>query len=138
MTPHGPRVAIVTRLEGRGDLESLAFLLSCTQAINERWLSLHPEVPGLYSSGIVYRREPRGGRDTAENEERFLTWPSLLIERCGDCDDLAPAFAAELVVRHGIAAQAVPYPTARGFHVVVLCPDGTVFDPSADLGMVRR
>ena len=128
----GPRVAIVTRCDGPTTLQEL---LDVTHAINVSWLQRHPEAPRLYESGIRYRREPRGGIDTAENEERFLTWPSLLVARVGDCDDLAPALSAELVVCDGIPARPLAVRVRRGYHVVVILPDGTILDPSRDLGM---
>lgn len=128
----GPRVAIVTRCDGPAMLQQL---LDLTHTINATWLAQHPECPGLYESGIRYRVEPRGGSDTAENEERFLTWPSLLVARVGDCDDLAPALSAELEVRRGIAARPLAIQVRRGWHVVVAMPDGSYIDPSRDLGM---
>lgn len=127
----GPRVAIVTRCDDENDLQDL---LDMTHGRNVRWLRRHPETPRLYQSGIYFRREPRGGTDTAENEERFLTWPSLLVAGCGDCDDLAPALSAELEVRDGIQARPVWVRAPRGFHIVVQTPFGYL-DPSADLGM---
>lgn len=128
----GPRVAIVTRCDDDQDLQ---FLCDLTHIRNVYWLSRHPECPALYESGIRYRREPRGGRDTAENEERFLTWPSLLVARVGDCDDLAPALSSELVVRCGIPARPLAVRVRNGSHIVVQLADGTILDPSRDLGM---
>lgn len=128
----GPRVAIVTRCDDPADLQEL---LDMTHWRNCQWLSRHPEAPRLYASGVYFRREPRGGRDTAENEERFLTWPSLLVAGCGDCDDLAPALSSELMVRDGIQARPVAVPAPGGWHVVVQTPTGQL-DPSARLGMV--
>ena len=128
----GPRVSIVTRCDGPGMLQEL---LDVTHAINVAWLQRHPEAPRLYDSGIRYRREPRGGIDTAENEERFLTWPSMLVARFGDCDDLAPALSAELEVRDGIPARPVAVRVRLGYHVLVLLPDGSTLDPSRQLGM---
>lgn len=128
----GPRVAIVTRCDGPENLQELCDI---THAINVAWLTRHPEAPRLYESGIRYRREPRGGRDTAENEERFLTWPCLLVEGVGDCDDLAPALSAELEVRDGIPARPLAVRVRNGWHVIVTLPDGSYIDPSRDLGM---
>lgn len=131
----GPRIAVVTRLEGPADLATLQLLLDLTTLINVRWLHAHPEAPELYASGVRYAREPRFSSDTACQEERFLTLPSLLLQGCGDCDDLAPALAAELTVRHQCPARAVPYPTSRGYHVVVIDAFGVLHDPSRVLGM---
>ena len=54
----------------------------------------------------------------------------IVLERGhGDCDDLAPALAGELIAA-GIAARAIPTPTERGtIHVVVSTPWG-IIDPS--------
>lgn len=69
--------------------------------------------PPLLSSGIVYRREPRGSE----------LWRSLSILHFtgfGDCEDLAAALAAEMLST-GIDAHAIVRParSERGYHAVV-------------------
>lgn len=86
--------------------------------------------PPLLSSGIVYRREPKGSE----------LWRSLSILHAagyGDCEDLAAALGAELLVQ-GVEAQAIVRParTERGYHAVVNVRQGgriIEVDPSAIL-----
>lgn len=115
------------------------------------YLLQHPRTPPLYSSGVLYRREPR----QVVKAERFCGIGEVLQQGWGDCDDLAPWRAAELSLR-GIAARPVlidaSHPTyrqiagvgnqrvRRSWHVVVerLVPgiEELVYeDPSARLGM---
>lgn len=71
-------------------------LLEATTRIDVDFLrSYGSRVPRLLASGIRWRQEP--GR------ERFLAIPTVLRQRFGDCDDLAPWKAAELRV-YGTAA----------------------------------
>lgn len=81
-------------------------------------------------SGVVYAREPRGS-------ERWMP-PSMVLGRGqGDCEDLAGWYTAGLRVS-GIdpEARAVAVRTSpRTWHAVVQRSDGTLEDPSAELGM---
>lgn len=86
------------------------------------------ELPPLYESGIVYRKEPPG-REWWETAADLL---SIASHRSGDCEDLAAYRAAELRVFEGDPdARVVVLPTPRGsFHAVVKHGDGTLEDPS--------
>ena len=110
---------------------SIQALLSCSQLLSQGWLRAHPEAPNLYSSGVRYRREP------PELREQFATAPVCLLQGWGDCDDLAPWRAAELVVREGEpGARAIVYEVAPGsWHCVVRRADGSIECPSSLLGM---
>ena len=108
-------------------------LLQALMTLNMHDLRQHPECPSLYESGVVYEMEPKGQEDWPEI-------PVILRLHVGDCEDLACWRAAELQVRHGIAAL----PTfiwkkmASGgylYHIQVLHPDGSIEDPSKRLGM---
>lgn len=90
----------------------------------------------LYRSGIRYRREQR--QSSFPDVERFQTLRSMLITRFGDCDDLAPLWAAQLVHdRVDLDARpCVIESPGIGFHVVTVRGDGSVNDPSARLGML--
>jgi hypothetical protein len=89
-------------------------------------------IPFLYESGIQYEREPRG-------REWWQTAADNLYQLSGDCEDLANHRAAELVVFAGEPARAICVRTGpRVFHAVVLRGDGTIEDPSAALGMMKR
>jgi hypothetical protein len=93
--------------------------------------SLTP-TPFLYASGIRYERKP-GSRENWEDVEQAL------YLRRGACADLASWRVAEL--RNAGEETAKPlirvYQTPReiDFHVLVQRADGTVEDPSRDLGM---
>lgn len=77
----------------------------------------------LYSSGIVYRREPPG-------EDDWLNVIELYRNGFGDCEDLACARASELI-RAGVDCRAIAYHTrGRKYHAVVEYADGTIEDPS--------
>lgn len=100
-------------------------------AFNVAWRRLYGSAfKPLLSSHVRYAREwPR---------ERWLTLPELYREGVGDCEDLAAAYAAELVST-GRDTGARPYVrkanTGRGYHVVVLGGNGRELDPSIALGM---
>lgn len=86
------------------------------------------ELPPLYSSGIVYRKEPKG-REWWETASDLL---AMSTHRSGDCEDLAAYRAAELRYYEGDPdARVVVLPTPRGsFHAVVEHGDGYIEDPS--------
>lgn len=85
------------------------------------------ELPPLYESGIVYRREPPG-REWWESALDVLGTAKV---REGDCEDLANYRAAELRYFEGEHARTVIVRTERGsFHAVVRRADGTIEDPS--------
>ncbi len=103
-------------------------LLAALQLSNEEWLRAHPRAPGIYRSGVRYRRE--------DDAEEWLTIPEVLRRGVGDCEDLAAWRAAELRVRHGVNARAVAKRIRPGLiHIVVAMGDGTYEDPSHALGM---
>jgi hypothetical protein len=153
------RITIVTSgFHGADDRELserfLNILLTALYRMNVEWLKAHPELPGIYTlasdasiSHIIhpgktlgpggtwmrYQTEPLG-------QEDWKDIPTCLRDGFADCEDLACWRAAELTVRHGIAAR----PIARGklrpdgsllYHIIVLYPDGTEEDPSKKLGM---
>jgi hypothetical protein len=99
---------------------------------NVIFLRLHPDCPGLYQSGVVYKREPPG-------EEVWQDIPTMLRTMNGDCEDLACWRVAELRVKHGIRAK--PHLSYRKdghiykYHVTVKLPNGQIEDPSRRLGM---
>lgn len=109
----------------------LRLLLEALTLSDEIWLRTHPSAPGIYASGVRYKREPDG-------VEIWQSIPALLSSRFGDCEDLACWRTAELRIR-GIAAQPAFYFRRIGetllYHIVVRLPDGQIEDPSAKLGM---
>lgn len=139
------RIAVVVPVRGPAGLAAVLEGLVQLDAVT---LAANPHVPRLYGSGVRYAREARLARDgrdvagidprTGDREERFNHLSRVLEIGAGDCDDLACWLAAERRVRDGIAAVAVPVPMRGGsYHVVVRWPDGTVEDPSAELGMLK-
>jgi hypothetical protein len=109
---------------------------SCLKALTLHdidWLRLHPETPSIYTSGVRYEEEPPGQDDWADIAE-------CLRLRKGDCEDFGCWRAAELRVKHRIAAG--PVSTRRNrprggllYHIQTKYPDGRVEDPSRRLGM---
>jgi hypothetical protein len=93
------------------------------------------ELPPLYESGIVYRREPRG-REWWESAADIL---GLVVDRSGDCEDLAAYRAAELRYFEDEMAIVRVLRTSRGtFHAVVEREDGEIEDPSRIVVMLER
>lgn len=108
-------------------------LVSALTYANLLILKAKPSLPGIYLSGVRYKREPR-------------EWPYECfdnIERClargwGDCDDLAAWRCAELLSKGEKASIIVSWkPTELGklYHVTVRRANGAKEDPSLKLGM---
>ena len=128
--PDDPRVQC--RIAERAQL---GFALDATTAWNVLALRAEP-LPSIYDAGVVYAREPQCR--TADGSERmceeFVTAHEVRRRGFGDCDDLGAWRAAELRIA-GEQAQAIPKPSAVGWHIVVRRGDGSLEDPSARLGM---
>lgn len=102
---------------------------------NQDLLRAH-DVPPLYAARVAYRPEPQGLEDW---DALDVVWP----RGYGDCEDLAGWRAAELR-EAGERARADCYVSRvssdgrRVWHCIVVREDGTVEDPSIQLGMLRR
>ncbi len=103
---------------------------------NVRLLQAYPAIPPLYQAGIRYQHEPPG-------VEKWQAIDRMLVTKLADCEDLACALAAELIVRRG-DKKAKPVLTsrpmgnsARMYHIRTQHGDGTIEDPSRVLGMGR-
>lgn len=126
----------------RGDFERsmsnaiLGELLEALTRIDMICFSRYPSLPGLYGSGVFYKREPRG-------EENWQSTLALYRQGFGDCEDLACSLAAEKRIRQG-------RPVGPGFfyrkrpdggtlyHIQQMNEAGTLEDdPSARLGMME-
>lgn len=108
---------------------SLRHMLAALTAINCDLLREYPSIPDLHSSGVKYRRE---------TGEVWRAIPEILRSGYGDCEDLACWRAAELIVRKGVRAVAMPIrqPVAGAlYHIVVDTASGYTEDPSRALGM---
>lgn len=109
---------------------------ACLRALTKHdvdWLRAHPSTPSVYASGVRYEEEPLGADDWADI-------PTCLKLMVADCEDLACWRAAELRVRHRIAAgpKSNRKHRPRGgllYHIVTKYPDGRDEDPSRRLGM---
>lgn len=128
-------VAVVGHAENRAELQAFA---EAVHRVNVAMLGSRYFAP-LYESGIFYKPETRGA--PAPGVERFQTIASLYAVGSGDCDDLAPARSAEMVVREGRAAMPLVIGSNGRYHVVVAYrgDDGSlrIEDPSARLGMLE-
>ena len=108
-------------------------LLKAAVLIDQLYLQLHPEVPLLYHSGVVYREE-----DLTKGYEDFAIVPAILRRGHGDCDDLGPWRCAELRNSGENADIRVEWKKTRKgklYHIVVRRGNGTIEDPSKILGM---
>lgn len=93
------------------------------------------ELPEMYDSGIVYRREPKG-REWWETAADVV---DVASDRSGDCEDLAAMRAAECRVYEDDFARVIIRRTRRGtFHALVEHEDGTIEDPSRILVNLER
>lgn len=88
----------------------------------------NPSLRSIYdpAARVRYRREPRVL--TGQGPEQFDGVGIVLARRWGDCDDLAPARAGELLSQ-GIPARAIAVSSGNAVHVVVETPWGFE-DPS--------
>lgn len=108
------------------DQVHLRIALAGLTAMNRALLKLYRDVPPLYSSGVRYR---------GEKPDRWETLDLVLARGYGDCEDLSAWRAAELQ-EQGVNAHADVYNVrANKWHAVVYYPDGTMEDPSRQLGM---
>ena len=80
------KIAVKLAFDERGALR----LLNWLARENARILRARPELPGLYDSGVVYRREV---------DETWCDYINLLAQGHEDCDGLAAARAGELLAR---------------------------------------
>lgn len=111
---------------------------------NLAYLSLNPQTPWLYASGVRYANEPEGQKFNGLPAEEFALIPVVLARKKGDCDDLAPWRCAELIRSGEPAKIRIQWRARRNpdgsrgrkyFHIVVRRADGSIEDPSALLGM---
>ena len=108
-------------------------LLGALTAI-DYWSRAKWPFPSLLSedSNVRYHPEPFGS-------EVWASTAAMFLRGVADCEDMACDLAAEYQLR-GVPARAVlrleeKTPTGNMWHVVVQMPDGSIQDPSAQLGM---
>lgn len=105
----------------------------CLRAARKRLLNNGRPYRPVYEA-ICYVREPRG-------QERWLSLEALHRQGWGDCEDLACARSAERnsvgdTCRPDLLKQ-VRRDGSTLYHVIVRNPDGSIEDPSEQLGMVE-
>ena len=85
-------------------------LLNWLARVNARILRENPGLPGLYQSGVVYKRE---------TTETWSDYINLLAQGWEDCDSLAAARAGELLARghHALRAGDGGFKEARRLRV---------------------
>lgn len=107
----------------------LLWLLEALAQIDRVYLEIHPEIPPLYESGVVYKME---------KGEVFRDIKHIMDNGGGDCDCLSCWRVAEL---QQIGIKARPYIKWRKegknwiYHALVWLPNGYIEDPSLALGM---
>jgi hypothetical protein len=133
-----PVLSVVMPFGGKPDID---FALQFATAVAIRELRANPQIPLLYRSGVRWVRDTCNAPGVPGACERFLSPLQVLREgKKGDCDDLGPWRAAELVTGKGgprdkrARAVAIRSP-GIGWHVVVRRGNGTIEDPSKILGM---
>lgn len=115
--------------EIKPNIQDLNVLVRALCSLNVRWLKANPNTPTLKQAKLRYISQDVGC-------ERLLTIPQLYLQGGGDCDQLAPARAAELQVRNGVMAwPEVIQISEKLYHVFVRYPNGRAEDISAHLGM---
>lgn len=129
-----PVLSVVMPFEGQDDIN---FALQLATAIALRQLQRFRHIPKLYASGVRWRRDKCLAANVPGACERFLSPLDILREgKVGDCDDLAPWRAAELILGGDRKARAIAIAAPGvGYHALVRRGDGTREDPSRRLGM---
>jgi len=119
-----------------GEFPLLAQIEAMVQC-NEYWLRHHGDTPGIYESGVIYKREGK--------PEIWLDIPHIMLQGFDDCEGLSSWRAAELRVA-GYQANAVLKRFNRPdgstlYHCITEVREGDqvyIDDPSARLGMFDR
>ena len=97
-------------------------------ALNEYLLRANPSTPALHDAGVRY---------TKESTDKWRDLTAVLKTKAGDCEALSTWRAAELRVSgEDPNASVVVYKTGPAkYHAIVLRGDGSVEDPSVEMGM---
>jgi len=140
-----PVLSLVMPFEGRSDID-FALALATKIAIREirkdirkaKRTGRRRKIPKLYDAPVRWQRDICRAPNVDGACERFLSPTQLLKEKVGDCDDMAPWRAAELILAgdKGARAKSILSPGV-GYHVLVKHGDGTKEDPSRVMGMGR-
>lgn len=131
----GARMSVSLPRFGGPQLTQLLMILFALNILEiPRMLARDGHVPSVYDAGVRYQREPRGCE----------IWRSIgMLYRLGfgDCEDIATALAAWLVVIMGENALPVwrLFNTAAGrlYHILTKRASGKIEDACKPLGMGR-
>jgi len=119
-------IRVIAPLSGR----YLTIMLDALTSIDIEYLRVNPGTPGLYASGVRYRRE---------KGEDWASIPEVLERGWGDCEDLACWRAAELYLSGQLASPFWEEQRRVGgrrlYHIMVRHINGRTEDPSRVLGM---
>lgn len=126
------RVNICVPVGGPIGLEAA---LEALVALNRVYLRSHPTAPMLYESGVRYLRDVDNRDQRKPRAELWYTVPDVLRSGGADCKCLAAYRVAELRETGEEARCLVKRVTAHLWHIQVTRGDGTMEDPSAELGM---
>jgi hypothetical protein len=108
---------------------SLLYLMESLVCHNVLWLLAHPSTPKIYQADVIYIEEVG---------EIWKDIPHIIVDRDGDCEDLACWRVAELRLAGINARPYIKWRIVGGqdrMHALCLWPDGRVEDPSKALGM---
>lgn len=118
--------------------KTLDVMLDALLKVDILYLRENPNTPPIYQATtrgmrVRYMEEPPG-------QEDWQDIPTFLCMGIGDCEDAACWRAAELQVKHGIAARPIFKEQQKPdggmlYHILVRYPDGRIEDPSRILGM---
>jgi hypothetical protein len=111
-----------------GAIEAMAEgLVRLNEWYMEQGLDNGLELPSLYETNVVYRREPPG-QEWWESAQDVL---SLTTHKSGDCEDLAAYMAAWYRVMEGEDVRVKVIRTKRKtYHAIIEFADGEEEDPS--------
>jgi len=131
-------IAVVLRAKSQAEIQAAAIGLFVIDVVQLRAIN-RERPPGdpwdLYTAGIEYRREVR--QSHFPEVERFSSVRSIIATGFGDCDDLAPALAAQKFLAGDRRARPLVIRSPGiGYHVIVRLGNGNIEDPSARLGML--
>jgi hypothetical protein len=119
------KIAVKLAFDEKGALRLLNWLAQENAII----VRAQPELPLLYDSGVVYRREL---------DETWCDYLNMLAQGHEDCDGLAAARAGELIAKGWRALSQGDQGSPGLYHCIVRYRVGRTWhrdDPSARLGM---
>lgn len=104
-------------------------------ALNRLYLRSHPEEPGIYDSGVRYLRDVEHANQETPRAELWVTIPDAKRAGGGDCKVLGAWRVAELQEQGEAAHCHVKRVSQTKWHIQVRREDGSIEDPSRELGM---